>query len=116
MEDQIRPNNGAAQVVSLAGAGLLHHVRTEGCTAQETFLSIQDENWVTQQGVVEDSSPGLFPSEVNDAPFCGFLAPWSSRLLAVVAQTLCLLLWFPRLHPEGARTCNPDEAPDTYLS
>jgi hypothetical protein len=49
MEDQIRPNNGAAQVVSLAGAGLLHHVRTEGCTAQETFLSIQDENWITQK-------------------------------------------------------------------
>jgi hypothetical protein len=56
MEDQIRPNNGAAQVVSLAGAGLLRYVRTEGCTAQETFLSIPDENWVTQQGVVEDSS------------------------------------------------------------
>jgi len=57
MEDQIRPNNGAAQMVSLAGAGLLRYVRTEGCTAQETFLSIQDENWVTPQAGVEDCSP-----------------------------------------------------------
>jgi hypothetical protein len=69
MEDQIRPNHGAAQVVSLAGAGLRHYVRTEGCTAQETFLSIQDKNWVAQQGVVEDSSPVRSTSH----RFVGFL-------------------------------------------